>query len=92
MPTIGPSRDLLSRLLRAVTRCPNGRTSSRFRSSSACSYFADPAKRRELNAIAHSPEAGALRGLASWANLEIGETFSPGNAGLAGRIGARRRA
>ena len=49
-------------------------------------YFADPVERRELNAIATGPDAGALRGLAGWANLEIGETFTPEYAGLAGRM------
>ncbi len=47
--------------------------------------FADPAVRRELDAIATSPDAGALRGLAHWAVLEIGATFDPVNDGLAGR-------
>ena len=49
-------------------------------------YFADPVERKELNAIATGPEAGALRNLAGWANLEIGETFAPENAILAGRL------
>jgi N-acyl-D-aspartate/D-glutamate deacylase len=49
-------------------------------------YFADPVERRALNAIATGPESGALRGLAGWAHLEIGETFAPENAGLAGRL------
>ena len=47
--------------------------------------FADPAVRRELDAIATSPDAGALRGLAHWAVLEIGATFASVNDGLAGR-------
>ena len=47
--------------------------------------FADPAVRRELDAIATSPAAGALRGLAHWAVLEIGATFASVNDGLAGR-------
>jgi N-acyl-D-aspartate/D-glutamate deacylase len=47
--------------------------------------FADPAVRRELDAIATSPDAGALRGLARWSVLEIGATFDPANDGLAGR-------
>jgi N-acyl-D-aspartate/D-glutamate deacylase len=47
--------------------------------------FADPQVRLELDAIANSPDAGALRGLARWAVLEIGTTFDPVNDGLAGR-------
>jgi N-acyl-D-aspartate/D-glutamate deacylase len=47
--------------------------------------FADPEVRRRLDAIATSPEAGALRGLARWSTLEIGTTFDPTNDGLSGR-------
>ena len=51
--------------------------------------FADPAIRRQLDAIATSPDAGALRGLAQWASLEVGATFAFVNDGLAGRtVGA----
>ncbi len=49
------------------------------------SKFADPAVRRELDAIANLPDAGALRGLARWASLEIGTTFDAVNDGLGGR-------
>lgn len=47
--------------------------------------FADIGVRRELDAIANSPDAGALRGLARWASLEIGTTFDAANDGLGGR-------
>jgi N-acyl-D-aspartate/D-glutamate deacylase len=39
--------------------------------------LSDPRVRRRLDAGAHSEEAGLLRGLASWRNLEIIETFTP---------------
>jgi N-acyl-D-aspartate/D-glutamate deacylase len=45
----------------------------------------DPEVRRRLDAGAHSEEAGMLRGLASWGQFEILETFSAANAGLEGR-------
>ena len=45
----------------------------------------DPDVRRRLDAGAHSEEAGMLRGLASWGQFEILETFSAANAGLEGR-------
>ena len=48
-------------------------------------HFADPDVRRQLDEIANSPDAGALRGLARWAVLEIGATFHPANDGLVGR-------
>jgi N-acyl-D-aspartate/D-glutamate deacylase len=47
--------------------------------------FAEPATRRALDEAATSPDAGALRGLARWAVLEIGATFAPENDGVAGR-------
>jgi N-acyl-D-aspartate/D-glutamate deacylase len=47
--------------------------------------LSDPATRRRLDDLAHSPEAGMLAGLANWKILEIVETFAPENAGLAGR-------
>ena len=43
-------------------------------------------RQRVAQHLARRAVCGALRGLASWANLEIGETFSPGNSGLAGRL------
>ena len=45
----------------------------------------DPDVRRRLDAGAHSEEAGMLRGLASWGQFEILETFAPANDGLEGR-------
>ena len=45
----------------------------------------DPAVRRRLDEGANSEEAGVLRHFAQWARLEIAETFSSANAGLAGR-------
>jgi N-acyl-D-aspartate/D-glutamate deacylase len=42
--------------------------------------LSDPAVRERLAAGAQSEEAGILRGLANWANLEIVETFDPANA------------
>jgi len=45
----------------------------------------DPALRRELDAGAHSEEAGILRGLANWSILKVGETFSEKTRPYAGR-------
>jgi N-acyl-D-aspartate/D-glutamate deacylase len=42
--------------------------------------LSDPAVRERLATGAQSEEAGILRGLANWANLEIVETFNPANA------------
>ncbi len=47
--------------------------------------LSDPAERARLAEGAASPEAGLLRGLANWANMEINQTFAPENAGCAGR-------
>jgi N-acyl-D-aspartate/D-glutamate deacylase len=47
--------------------------------------LADPDERRRLNEGANSPEAGVLRGMASWTHLTIAETFAPENDGIAGR-------
>ena len=47
--------------------------------------LADPEARRRLDEGAHSEEAGILSALADWRILIIEETFSPANAGLAGR-------
>ena len=47
--------------------------------------LSDPAERTRLAEGAASPEAGMLRGLANWANMEINQTFAPENAGCAGR-------
>jgi N-acyl-D-aspartate/D-glutamate deacylase len=85
MPTIGPSRICFHDYF-ALFSLPKWKDIFPLPIEQRIRFFADAAERRELDAIAHSPEAGALRGLASWANLEIGETFSPGNAGLAGRL------
>ncbi len=45
----------------------------------------DPEVRRFMDEHARSPEAGVFRRLASWANYEIGDTFSAANEGLKGR-------
>ncbi len=47
--------------------------------------LADPAERARLAERAASKDAGMLRGLATWENMTIVETFAPGNQGLAGR-------
>jgi N-acyl-D-aspartate/D-glutamate deacylase len=47
--------------------------------------LSDPAVRRRLHEGATSDEAGVLRGLANWANLEIVETFAEVNTGCEGR-------
>ena len=47
--------------------------------------LSDPAVRSRLDEGAQSPEAGVLRHFAQWARLEIAETFTPANDGLAGR-------
>jgi N-acyl-D-aspartate/D-glutamate deacylase len=47
--------------------------------------LSDPAERKRLSEGAASPEAGMLRGLANWTNMEINQTFAPENDGLAGR-------
>ena len=47
--------------------------------------LADPEERKRLSEGAASPEAGMLRGLANWANMEVNQTFAPENEGLAGR-------
>jgi N-acyl-D-aspartate/D-glutamate deacylase len=45
----------------------------------------DPLVRRRLDAGAHSEEAGLLRGLASWRNLEVIEAFAEENRPHEGR-------
>ena len=47
--------------------------------------LADPAERKRLQEAAASKEAGMLRGLATWENMTIVETFAPENAALVGR-------
>jgi N-acyl-D-aspartate/D-glutamate deacylase len=47
--------------------------------------LADPAERKRLQEAAVSKEAGMLRGLATWENMTIVETFAPENAALVGR-------
>ena len=46
----------------------------------------DPAVRRELDAKAHSKEAGVFAGLARWGGYRIGTTASAANEGLEGRL------
>ena len=57
--------------------------------------LADPAERARLAERAASKDAGMLRGLATWENMTIVETFAPENEGLAGRrvgdVAAERR-
>lgn len=45
----------------------------------------DPTVRAELDALAHSKDAGVFRRLSHWANYVIGDTFSPANDGLSWR-------
>jgi N-acyl-D-aspartate/D-glutamate deacylase len=47
--------------------------------------LSDPAERARLVEGAASPDAGMLRGLANWANMEVNQTFAPENAGCQGR-------
>jgi len=47
--------------------------------------LADLDQRRRLDEGSHSKEAGILAALADWRILLVEETFSPANAGLAGR-------
>jgi N-acyl-D-aspartate/D-glutamate deacylase len=46
----------------------------------------DPAVREEMLRRAHSPEAGVFRRLANFERYVIGDTYSPANAGLTGRV------
>ena len=85
MPTTGPSRVCFHDYF-ALYSLPKWKDIFPMPIDQRMRYFADPAERRELDAIATGPEAGALRGLAQWARLEIGETFAAENAGLAGRL------
>ena len=85
MPTVGPSRICFQDYF-ALYSLPKWKDIFPLPIDQRMRYFADPIERHELNAIATGPEAGALRGLAHWARLEIGETFAPENAGLAGRL------
>jgi N-acyl-D-aspartate/D-glutamate deacylase len=47
--------------------------------------LADPAKRRELDAGAHSEASGLLRGLANWPLMRVVETFTEPNRRFQGR-------
>ncbi len=47
--------------------------------------LSDPEERRRLRDAAASPEAGVFRGISTWKNMTIAETFSPENEGMAGR-------
>ena len=85
MPTVGPSRICFHDYF-ALYSLPKWKDIFPLPPEQRVRYFADHDERRQLDAIAHSPEAGALRSLAHWANLEIGETFTPGTNGLAGRL------
>ena len=46
----------------------------------------DPDTRAAMLESSHSPEAGVFSRLAGWDTYRIGDTFSPANAGLSGRI------
>ncbi|MES4901093.1 MULTISPECIES: amidohydrolase family protein [unclassified Streptomyces] len=46
----------------------------------------DPAVREEMLRRAHSPEAGVFRRLANFERYVIGDTYSPANTGLTGRV------
>jgi N-acyl-D-aspartate/D-glutamate deacylase len=46
----------------------------------------DPAVRQWMNERARSPEAGVFSRLASWGRYQIGDTYSPANDGLKGRV------
>jgi N-acyl-D-aspartate/D-glutamate deacylase len=46
----------------------------------------DPVVRAWMNERARSPEAGVFSRLASWGRYQIGDTFSPANDGLKGRV------
>ena len=85
MPTVGPSRICFHDYF-ALYSLPKWKDIFPLPPHERARFFADRDARRELDAIAHSPEAGALRNLARWAHLEIGETFAPDHAGLAGRL------
>jgi len=45
-----------------------------------------PAVRADLNAKIDRPEAGVFRRLGNWKRYVIGDTYSPANAGLRGRV------
>jgi N-acyl-D-aspartate/D-glutamate deacylase len=51
----------------------------------AIAKLRDPEVRRELDARAHSEEAGVLRRLTGWGTYRIGDTFSEENAALSGK-------
>jgi N-acyl-D-aspartate/D-glutamate deacylase len=46
----------------------------------------DPETRAYLDERAHSDDAGVLRRLADWGNYVLGDTYSPANDGLSGKI------
>ncbi len=48
--------------------------------------LSQPEERKRLYESSISPEAGVMRGFARWDRMTIVETFSPTNAGLAGRL------
>jgi N-acyl-D-aspartate/D-glutamate deacylase len=85
MPTVGPSRICLHDYF-ALYSLPRWKDIFPLSIDERVRHFADHDERRRLDAATRAPEAGALRSLARWADLQIGETFSPAHAGLAGRI------
>jgi N-acyl-D-aspartate/D-glutamate deacylase len=46
----------------------------------------DPSVRQWMNDRAHSRDAGVFARLASWGRYQIGDTYSPANEGLKGRV------
>jgi N-acyl-D-aspartate/D-glutamate deacylase len=85
MPTIGPSRICFHDYF-ALYSLPRWKDLIALPVDERVRHFADRDERRRLDAATKAPEAGALRGLARWADLQIGETFAREHAGLAGRL------
>lgn len=88
MPTNGPSRVCLHDYF-ALYSLPKWKELYALPVPERAAQFADAAVRRELDAIAQSPAAGALRGLAAWARLEIGSGALRGR--IVGEVAAERR-
>jgi N-acyl-D-aspartate/D-glutamate deacylase len=85
MPTIGPSRVCFHDYF-ALYSLPVWKDIFPLEVGARVHHFADRDERRRLDAETKRPAAGALRGLARWADLEIGESFTPEHASLAGRL------
>ncbi len=95
MPASGPGRICFADYV-ALFSVPGWADWFRLSVPEKIAALADPAERRRLDAAAHNPAIGRLSGMANWANYEIGEVFTPANAGLVGRtigsVAAERRA